>query len=172
MIATLSKQKLQDRCFLWLFQILNNNYFVELLRTAVSKKQMNYRFNLKMVILKTHATHALFLTHATHAKISTHGRILWIHATHAARAHAPAPPARFGRLRYYWRLLTEALQALLSIHFVIVASFKIIKFWSCLTFLLLCCCLWAGWLSKNVWFLENESCEFVILILLTHHGSF
>ena len=45
-----------------------------------------------MVILKTHATHALFLTHATHAKISTHGRILWIHATHAARAHAPRRP--------------------------------------------------------------------------------
>ena len=82
MIATLLKQKLQDRCFLWLFQILNNTYFVELLRTAVSEKQMNYRFNIKMVLLKslltiytkndkqnvvtkvckisTHATHALF----------------------------------------------------------------------------------------------------------------
>ena len=86
MIATLLKQKLQDRCFLWLFQILHNIYFVELLRTAVSEKQMNYRFNIKMVLLKTfltiypkndkqnivikvckistHATHALFLTHA------------------------------------------------------------------------------------------------------------
>ena len=84
---------------MWLFQILNNTYFVELLRTAVSEKQMNYQFNIKLVLLKillpiypkndkenmvikvcetsTHATHALFLTHATHANI------LWTHATHA-----------------------------------------------------------------------------------------
>ena len=94
MIATLLKQKLQGWCFLWLFQILNNTYFVEFLQTAVSEKQMNYRFNIKMVLLKTlltiypkndkenivikvckistHATHALFLTHATHAP--THPR--------------------------------------------------------------------------------------------------
>ena len=84
---------------MWLFQILNNTYFVELLRTAVSEKQMNYHFNIKLVLLKTlltiypkndkenivikvceistHATHALFLTYATHANI------LWTHATHA-----------------------------------------------------------------------------------------
>ena len=53
MIGTLLKQKLQDWCFQWLFQILNNTYFVELLRTAVSEKQMNYWFNIKMVLLKT-----------------------------------------------------------------------------------------------------------------------
>ena len=40
-------------CFLWLFKILKNIYFVELLQTAVSEKQMNYRFNIKMVLLKT-----------------------------------------------------------------------------------------------------------------------
>ena len=112
MIATLLKQKLQDRCFLWLFQILNNTYFVELLRTAVSEKQMNYRFNIKMVLLKTlltvypkidkqnivikvckistHATHALFLTHATHA---THAKILRTHVTHTTHAKIwPTPP--------------------------------------------------------------------------------
>ena len=118
MIATLLKQKLQDRCFLWLFQILHNIYFVELLRTAVSEKQMNYRFNIKMVLLKTlltiypkndkqnivikvckistHATHALFLTHATHDKISTHAihaKILQTHATHTTHAKIwPTPP--------------------------------------------------------------------------------
>ena len=53
MIATLLEQKLQDSCFLWLFQILNNTYFVERLRAAVFEKQMNYRFNIKMVLLKT-----------------------------------------------------------------------------------------------------------------------
>ena len=109
MIATLLKQKLQDRCFLWLFQILNNTYFVELLRTAISEKQMNYRFNIKVVLLKTvltiypkndkqnivikvckiltHVSHALFLTHATHSKI------FWTHATHATHAKIwPTPP--------------------------------------------------------------------------------
>ena len=112
---------------MWLFQILNNTYFVELLRTAVSEKQMNYHFNIKLVLLKTlltiypkndkenivikvceistHANHALFLTHATHANI------LWTRATHATHAkiwathprthvtHAPMPPTRFSRLR-------------------------------------------------------------------------
>ena len=118
MIATLLKQKLQDWCFLWLFQILNNTYFVEPLRMAVSEKQMNYRFNMKMVLLKTlltiypkndkqnivikvckistHATHTLFLTHATNAKISTHAthaKILWTHAAHATHAKIwPTPP--------------------------------------------------------------------------------
>ena len=38
---------------MWLFQILNNTYFVELLRTAVSEKQMNCHFNIKLVLLKT-----------------------------------------------------------------------------------------------------------------------
>ena len=35
------------------FPNLRNTYFVKLLRTAVSEKQMNYRFNIKMVLLKT-----------------------------------------------------------------------------------------------------------------------
>ena len=52
-IATSLKQKLRQRCFLWLFQILKNTYFVEFLRTAVSEKQMNYWFNVTMVLLKT-----------------------------------------------------------------------------------------------------------------------
>ena len=105
MIATFLKQKLQDWCFLWLFQILNSTYFVELLQTAVSEKQINYRFNIKMVLFKTllaiypksdkqnivikvckistHATHALFMTHFSHA---TQAKILWTHATHATHA--------------------------------------------------------------------------------------
>ena len=126
MIATLLKQKQQDRCFLWLFQILNNTYFVELLRTADSEKQMNYRFNIKMVLLKTlftiypkidkqnivikvckistHATHALFLTHATHAKT------LRTHATHTTHAKIwPTPPTL---LRYPRHARTHATHAI------------------------------------------------------------
>ena len=44
--ATLLKQKLRHRCFMWLFQ---NGVF----RTATSEKQMNYGFIMKMVLLKT-----------------------------------------------------------------------------------------------------------------------